>query len=571
MVRKQAAGPAPLAFSYIRFSSPTQADGDSVRRQEDLRGRWLEKVGAVLDTTLTLKDQGVSAFTGKHRENPDRHALATFLELVRRGRIPRGSYLVVESLDRLSREHIRPALTLLLNLIDAGIRVVQLLPVEAVYDENVEPMALMMAIMELSRGNSESKMKSERVGAAWLKKKQAAAAGTEPLTKRTVAWLRVEGDRFVVDEEKASAVRRVYDLAAAGYGIGLITKRLNVERVPPIARADYWARSYVAKLLANRSVLGEYQPFTGRNGKRRTEGAPVPGHFPAIITEAQWHAAHAGMAARKMKGGQLGRQRINLFATLLRDARDGKSPIHIMDKGRGRAALMVPYHAVQGVKGTRMVSFPAEVFEEAVLSMLREINPAEVLPEGNGAAERVVVLTGKVLELEGRIEKVKAQLLDGGEVASLADVLRTLEGRLSHARNDLDEAQRAAASPLSAAWGECRSLADTLAAAPDPEEARLRLRSAIRRIVKEGWCLFVARASWRLAAVQLWFTGGKRRDYLILSKPATGGSVGVRPAKWWARSLAEIGAADSLDLRKRGDARKLEKALEEVVVSERAL
>src|SRR5262249_52336870 len=151
--------PAAIAFSYSRFSSLEQAKGDSLRRQDELRDAWLRKTGAVLDTSLTLQDKGVSGYTGAHRENPDRHALAAFLELVRRGRIPRGSYLVVESLDRLSREHIRPALTLLLNLIDAGIRIVQLLPVEAVYDDKVEPMALMMAIMELSRGHSESRMK----------------------------------------------------------------------------------------------------------------------------------------------------------------------------------------------------------------------------------------------------------------------------------------------------------------------------------------------------------------------------------------------------------------------------
>src|SRR5262245_48380987 len=146
------------AYSYLRFSSPEQARGDSIRRQDALRDAWLKKSGAVLDTSLTLRDEGVSAFSGGHRENPDRHALAAFLELVKRGRVKRGGYLVVESLDRLSREHIRPALTLLLNLIDAGVRVVQLLPVEMVYDERVEPMTLMMAIMELSRGHSESRM-----------------------------------------------------------------------------------------------------------------------------------------------------------------------------------------------------------------------------------------------------------------------------------------------------------------------------------------------------------------------------------------------------------------------------
>src|SRR5947208_2900889 len=137
------------AYSYLRFSSPEQSKGDSIRRQTELRDQWLDRNGVMLNTTLTLRDEGISGFSGKHRENPDRHALATFLELVHAGRITRGSYLIVESLDRLTREHIRPALTLLLNLIDNGIRIVQLLPVETIYDEEVEPMTLMMAIMEL--------------------------------------------------------------------------------------------------------------------------------------------------------------------------------------------------------------------------------------------------------------------------------------------------------------------------------------------------------------------------------------------------------------------------------------
>ena len=39
-----------------------------------------------LDTSLTLRDEGVSGFTGKHRANPDRNALAAFLKLVEKGR-----------------------------------------------------------------------------------------------------------------------------------------------------------------------------------------------------------------------------------------------------------------------------------------------------------------------------------------------------------------------------------------------------------------------------------------------------------------------------------------------------
>jgi DNA invertase Pin-like site-specific DNA recombinase len=187
------------AYSYIRFSSKEQAKGDSFRRQTEVRDDWLARTGAVLDTSLAMSDLGVSAFTGTHRNNPDRHALAAFLELVKRGHIARGSFLLVENLDRLSREHIRPALTLLLNLIEAGIRIVQLSPVETVYDENVEPMALMMAIMELSRGHAESRRKSEIIGKAWRGKKARARDGGEIVTKQVPSWLRVENGRFVFE------------------------------------------------------------------------------------------------------------------------------------------------------------------------------------------------------------------------------------------------------------------------------------------------------------------------------------------------------------------------------------
>jgi hypothetical protein len=60
-----------IACSYLRFSSKQQARGDSIRRQEEARNAWCEqnKDKATLDLTLTLRDQGVSAYTGDHRKN----------------------------------------------------------------------------------------------------------------------------------------------------------------------------------------------------------------------------------------------------------------------------------------------------------------------------------------------------------------------------------------------------------------------------------------------------------------------------------------------------------------------
>jgi DNA invertase Pin-like site-specific DNA recombinase len=555
------------AYSYIRFSHPDQAKGDSLRRQTELRDAWLARNRVALDTSLTLEDKGISGFTGEHRSNPDRHALAAFVALVKKGRIPKGSYLIVESLDRLSREDIIPALSLLLDLISSGIRVVQLLPVEAVYDAKSNPMNLMMAIMELSRGHSESAMKSERVGRAWQDKKRRAAENGEPLTARTPAWLRLVDGELEVDEAAAAAIRRIYRMATEGYGIGVITKRLNAEGVPVVGHAKHWTRSYVAKVLGNRAVVGEYQPYKGRAGKRQPDGKPIAGYYPAVITEPEWYAARAALASRRGKAGRLPARRVNLFTGLLRDARDGGT-LQQLDKGKkGSGPLLVSYKARQGVDGARGVSFPAETFEKAVLSCLREINPREVLPPEESGEDRALELAGRLAEAEAEIEKLKRRL-QARYSDAVADVLERREDEHAALSEELRQARQEAASPLGEAWGECQTLADALESAPDAEEARVRLRAALRRICEGIWCLFVARGALRIAAVQLRFTGGAGRDYLIAHKGATGGSVGVRPARWWARSLACVAGPADLDLSDPEQARELEQALAAVDLSD---
>jgi len=553
---KQPATP-PTAYSYQRFSSPEQARGDSLRRQSEARDRWLATSGAVLDTSLVMTDRGVSAYSGAHRSNPERNALAAFLEHVKSGRVRRGSYLIVESLDRLTREHIRPALTLLLNLIDAGVKVVQLLPVEAVYDEAVEPMGLMMAIMELSRGNSESRMKSERVGKAWREKKRRAAAECAPLTRQLPAWVRLNETtgKLELIAEKAAVVRRVYRLAIEGHGLGAITKLLNSEEVKPLGRAAAWGQSYIAKLLTSRAPMGEYQPHRGHDARdRKPDGAPIPNYFPAVVDERTWYAARDAMASRKNTGGPRGK-RVNIFSGLLTDARDGGGIIST-DKGDG--PRVVSRAAASGVKGTQYVSFPRQVLELALLRELREIDPAALVPDGNPAADRLAELQGRERALLERTERIKDALAGEGEVASAVAVLRDLDAQLVNVQDALATARREAASPFADSVSECRTLADALER-NDTEDTRVRLRGAVRRAVEDVRCLFVAAGPWRAAVVQMWFRGiDRQRSYIVTHRGAKANAASKAAARWAAHSFAGPGGRE-LDLRKAADVKTAER------------
>jgi DNA invertase Pin-like site-specific DNA recombinase len=238
------AGAAPIAYSYIRFSSLPQEAGDSIRRQIDLTRNWAQRHNARLDESLKI-DRGVSAFRGKNR---DVGALGEFLRLVEGGRVPPGSYLVVESLDRLTREEVLEAAHLIFGMILKGVRIVQLQP-ELVYDRAScsGPMGmghLMLMIADLSRGHGESALKSERVGAAWAEKRRRARAGEaqnetarmgkgcQVMTHRMPGWLRMRGGKPELIPERAAALRQAVRLLASGYGYTRTVRRLNEGDVP---------------------------------------------------------------------------------------------------------------------------------------------------------------------------------------------------------------------------------------------------------------------------------------------------------------------------------------------------
>src|ERR1700712_4391472 len=109
------------AISYSRFSSARQHGGSSIERQLKLTREYCENHNLILDESLT--DEGLSAFTGDHTA---RGSLGRFMQAVDQGRVERGTYLVIEALDRLSRAAVRPALTQFLRIIDAGVKIVTL-------------------------------------------------------------------------------------------------------------------------------------------------------------------------------------------------------------------------------------------------------------------------------------------------------------------------------------------------------------------------------------------------------------------------------------------------------------
>jgi DNA invertase Pin-like site-specific DNA recombinase len=556
----------PLAYSYVRFSTPEQANGDSLRRQTEAARKWCERNGARLDTSTTLHDLGKSAFRGAHHKD-DRHALGTFIKLAESGRVPEGSFLIIERLDRLTREDVNDALELFLRL-KKLVRIVQLYPVEVIHDRQSGPMQLMMALVELMRGRDESEAKSERGGAVWSRKREEARAAGKVMSRRLPAWIREESGVLRLIPQRAAAVRRIFELAAAGYGQGLIVKKLNEEQVPPFgeyvvkegkkrsAYAGKWLRSYVAKLLRDRRAVGDLVPCS----RGRTAEEPIANYYPAAISEDLWRAARAASTSRDRLPGRKragGGAFVHVFEGLLRDARDDGS-FYLFYRGPKGAPARFVINAAGFERHKPIVTFPLNTLERAILSCLREIDPHEIL-NGDSGPDETVELGKQFAAVEVELAEAAAFMEAHGFSATIGKRITGLEVKKRDLAEQLATARQKAAHPLSEIWGEAQTLIAALDAAPDPKDARLRLRAALRRMVESIYLLIVPRGADRLCAAQVWFAGGRHRDYLVLSRPPKAGRCGWRvEGGYRAGSCADLAALGPRDLRRREDAKKVE-------------
>jgi DNA invertase Pin-like site-specific DNA recombinase len=551
-----AQGVPNVAYSYLRFSSHGQADGDSIRRQTVNPEAWCQRNGVRLDTSLVFEDRSRSAFKKHHKH---REALTEFRRYVAEGRIRPGSYLIIENLDRLSREQERIAVELLLSIVNAGITVVQLMPEEQVFSPtNLDMLGLMRAVIQMAQAHQESAKKAKRLGEVWGEKRKAAIAGTGLLTSRVPGWLDLVDGKLKLNPERAATVRRIFKLCLQGHGGQATARLLNKEKVPTLTGRGKWYQSAVTYILRSRAVVGEHQPHTVHGHEERVAvGEPIKGYYPAVVTEETYDAAQAAMNNRITLAGRPPATRKNIFRGMLRDARNGRQMGIVSRKNDGKRTVV--YANNDAHAGEKTYSFPVDVLEGAVLSHLREIDPREVLGE-SVAGEQVLALTGERDKLLAKINRT-AEALGDDDSPTIAAKIRAWESQLRELDDRLTLARQEAANPLANAWGELPGLVELA----KTEEGRVRLAAVLRRIASSVWCLFLSRGRVRVAAVQMWFTGEeKHRDWLIYSRPSApiGSGAGRKMSvpKSGAKSFVELGLP-AMDLRSSTNAAKLEKII----------
>lgn len=396
MARKITEPNKPVLISYIRFSSETQLKGDSLRRQVEASKKYADEHGLEVDERYALKDLGKSAFHAEHKRCG---ALGVFLKLVEEGQIPKGSVLLLESFDRLSREKISVAVDTFRDITKRGIKIVTLLDGRE-YTEDADYTDWIILITMLSRAHEESETKSKRLKSAWEQKRK--NIRTKPLTAKAPAWLSLDKKtgRFKKLPKRCQLVERAFTLYLEGYGADRIARIFNTEGIPAFQGKNGFHKSYIQKILNNYAVIGTFQPYIRDGRKRVPIGEPIPDYYPRIVSDGVFHETQERLRSNARGGGRTGKVN-NLFAHI---AKCGicHAPMQFIDKGKGDQQYLICDNA-RRARGCHETSFRYPEFEEAFLRSCSELDVRSILPSNHGD------LDNETAQLVSKIDNAKGE------------------------------------------------------------------------------------------------------------------------------------------------------------------
>lgn len=450
----------PKAYRYHRFSTPEQDTGTSLERQRKATKTLCEKHGWQL-INPPLEDKGISAWKGDHLRVGE---LGRFTDRVAAGEIEPGSILVIENLDRLSREKLKNARRWIEDINEAGITVAVcspelMLDEEAMSGSNMGTMILYL--MEASRSGGESSRKSNMLLAAQEKRMEKARKGII-YTNRMPAWLTGTKDgQFQVIEERAQVIRDIYSWCADGYGFQAITKLLNDSVEPWTAphkkNTATWKPGYVRDILTKPLVEGEYHRRTGDARKLTGE---VISYYPRIVSAELVGRARAALRDRSTRSPTQHEAR-NLFTGVLRCGHCGDTMIRVVSRTKGREYEHLKClrfnNAGQPVEGDseeknarRCINttyYRYDAFERAALNEILHLaldNTYFTRPDlTQPLVVEVAQLTKDVELLVAKQRRYITWIAEDDEATEAKDMLREMRPALAGLRLKLDDAKLA--------------------------------------------------------------------------------------------------------------------------------
>jgi len=312
----------PTAYSYRRFSSKKQEEGDSLRRQTEAAEKFLTNHPEYILSKDTYVDKGVSAYKGK---NKDEGELAQFIEAVESGKIEKGSLLLIESVDRLSRLLPSKAKELFNRILDKGIKIA-IIRFGVIFDKQTVDFDLgsdLLLTCSIHLAHQESLQKSERIRSSIHDNQIKAEQGGEKRTALAPFWLELSEDRseFTLKNQEAEAVQELFKRKQSGDTMRLLIEYMNATGLTP-PRSKSWSVNSVRRILKHPACIGTLSSKSTVKTDDKQDVVTVkdiPNYYPSVVSEELFYSVNkmiSNTSQGKSKGGRKGNY-LNLFRSMV--------------------------------------------------------------------------------------------------------------------------------------------------------------------------------------------------------------------------------------------------------------
>jgi DNA invertase Pin-like site-specific DNA recombinase len=291
-------------YSYARFSSDKQKEGDSIHRQLGLAEEFVVLHPQYnLELINRYQDEAVSAKKGR---NITVGMLGEFLRDVKSSEVEKGSWLGIEDFDRLSRQNYWDAKAVFEEIMNLGITLVTF-GNRKTYDlEGLKrtPYDFMNSLMSMVSANEYIERMRRHSTRVWKSKREAAQQSHTIMSANVPHWIDTIVDEispsgkaikqhFELNEEKSAIVRQIISLFLNGQGCQTIARQFNLENVPCLGRnrqGKYWQPGNVRAILSNEALCGRYV-HKKRDGKAlpTSEIVTVEDYYLPLVTTATYN------------------------------------------------------------------------------------------------------------------------------------------------------------------------------------------------------------------------------------------------------------------------------------------
>lgn len=281
MAREEHPPVKSTAYSYIRLSSRQQIMGDGQRRQMEAAITYCR------DNNLTLSDKsfrdlGVSAF-----KEVDRPSLGDLHQCIENGTIKAGDVIILEKLDRLSRQGIATTQKMLQDILNHGVDVVSLMDGMRLNRHSLDDLTSVIRIaIAADLANKESATKSSRVQANKDQMREKIKAGI-PVAQKLPFWLSFKNGSYVLNEN-LSVLERIIRLKREGTSLVKIAATLNIDGIKSPNARGVWSPSTLRDVLRNPILYGAHQLTVKVNGEYKPSEI-VKDYYPAVLSYSEFN------------------------------------------------------------------------------------------------------------------------------------------------------------------------------------------------------------------------------------------------------------------------------------------